>query len=52
MTDMSLDIERAVVVAQLVEWLLLKPEIRSSNPIVGKKNFYGIEKIKIKKKWL
>ena len=26
----------AVVVAQLVEWLLLTPEIRGSNPKIGK----------------
>ena len=28
---------RAVVVAQLVEWLLPIPEVRSSNPVNGKK---------------
>ena len=27
-------IELAVVVAQLVEWLLPSPEVRSSNPVV------------------
>ena len=26
----------AVVVAQLVEWSLLVPEVRSSNPVIGK----------------
>ena len=28
----------AVVVAQLVEWLLPIPEVRGSNPVIG--NFY------------
>ena len=28
--------EWAVVVAQLVEWSLPTPEVRSSNPIIGK----------------
>lgn len=43
-----------MVVAQWVEWLLLKPEVRSSNIIIGK-YFYqtclllAVEKIKIKK---
>ena len=27
---------RAVVVAQLVDWLLPIPEVRSSNPVIGK----------------
>ena len=45
----------AVVVAQLVERLLPIPEVRGSNPVIGK-NLYGtftvncIEKTKIKKK--
>ena len=44
-----------MVVAQLVEWLLLIPEARGSNPAIGK-NWYWtftvncIEKKKIKKK--
>ena len=29
----------AVVVAQLVEWLLLIPEVRGSNPVIGKNLF-------------
>ena len=48
---------RAVVVAQLVEWLLPIPEVRGSNPVIGK-NLYieqlftvnCIEKTKIKEK--
>ena len=28
--------QREVVVAQLVEWSLLIPEVRSSNPVIGK----------------
>ena len=42
-----------VVVAQLVEQLLPIPDVRSSNPVIGKKfilNIYCIEKTKIKKK--
>ena len=31
--------ERAVVVAQLVERSLPKPEVRSSNPVIGKNLF-------------
>ena len=27
----------AVVVAQLIEWFLLLPEVRGSNPVIGKK---------------
>ena len=27
----------AVVVAQLVEWLITIPEVRGSNPVIGKK---------------
>ena len=41
-----------MVVAQLVEWLLQKPEIHSSNPVFGKSYFLsrvGIEKMKITK---
>ena len=30
---------RAVVVAQLVEWSLPIPEVRSSNPVIGKNLF-------------
>ena len=30
------NMERGVVVAQLVEWLLLIPEVHSSNPVIGK----------------
>ena len=49
----------AVVVAQLVEWLLPIPEVRSSNPVIGNNLFIywtfvycqlSIEKMKIKKK--
>ena len=29
----------AVVVAQLVEWSLLIPEVRGSNPVIGKNLF-------------
>ena len=29
-----------MVVAQLVEWLLLIPEIRGSNPVISKKYVY------------
>ena len=32
-------LERAVVVAQLVEWLLLIPEVRGSNPVIDKNLF-------------
>ena len=41
-----------MVVAQFVEWVLLTPEIRGSNPVVGKFLFTlnCIEKTKIKKK--
>ena len=41
-----------VVVAQLVEWLLLTPEIGCSNPNIGKilSANYTIEKTNIKKK--
>ena len=45
-----------MVVAQLVEQSLLTPEIRSSNPVIGKilasnlSTNYLIEKIKTKKK--
>ena len=45
----------AVVVAQLVEWLLPTPDVSGSNPVIGK-NLFGIftvnciEKTKIKKK--
>ena len=43
-----------VVVAQLVEWLLPIPEVRSLNPVIGKNLFVYcqlcIEKMKIKKK--
>ena len=51
--------KRAVVVAQLVEWLLSKPEVRGLNPVIGKNLFIYwtfvycqlcIEKMKIKKK--
>ena len=31
------NIKGAVVVAQLVEWSLLIPEVRGSNPVIGKK---------------
>ena len=31
--------KRAVVVAQLVEWLLSKPEVRGLNPVIGKNLF-------------
>ena len=43
---------KAVVVAQLVEWLLPKPDIRSLYPDIGKilSTNCTIEKIKIKKK--
>ena len=45
----------AVVVAQLVEWSLLIPEVRSSNQVIGKYSYWTftencIEKTKIKKK--
>ena len=51
--------KRAVVVAQFVEWLLSIPEVRGSNPVIGKIYLYWklvycqlcIEKTKIKKKW-
>ena len=48
---------RAVVVAQLVEWLLPTPEVRGSNPVISKKLYSMftvncIEKTKIKKKRL
>ena len=52
-------VEWAVVVAQLVERLLLIPEVRGSNPVIGKNLFIYwtivncqlcIEKTKIKKK--
>ena len=46
---------KAVVVAKLVEWTLLTPEIRGSNPVTGKfidsieaKNL--IEKTQVKKR--
>ena len=44
-----------MVVAQLVEWLLLIPEARGSNPAIGKNLYWTftvncIEKTKIKKK--
>ena len=47
--------ERAVVVAQLVEWLLSIPEVWGSNPVIGNILFWTftvkcIEKTKIKKK--
>ena len=48
--------EFAVVVAQLVEWSLPIPEVRSLNPVISKKLFIlnicllCIEKTKIKKK--
>ena len=29
----------AVVVDQLVEWLLPIPEVRGLNPVIGKKNY-------------
>ena len=45
----------AVVVAQLVEWSIPIPEVRSSNPVIGKKLYWTftvnfIEKAKIKQK--
>ena len=45
----------AVVVAQLAEWSLPRPEVRSSNPVVGEFLyrtfiFTCIEKTKIEKK--
>ena len=45
----------AVVVAQLVERLLPTPEVRGSNPVIGKKLYWTFnvncfEKTKIKKK--
>ena len=45
----------AVVKAQLVERSLPIPEVRGSNPVIGKTIYYlytvnGIEKTKIKKK--
>ena len=49
--------ESAVVVAQLVEWSILTPEARGSNPVIGKilstklTTNCIIEKTKIKKKW-
>ena len=36
MTLGKLRTKYAVVVAQLVEYLLLTPEVRSSNPVIGK----------------
>ena len=33
------NVGREVVVAQLVEWSLPIPEIRGSNPVIGKKLF-------------
>ena len=48
-----------MVVAQLVEWLLPKPEVRGLNPVIGKLLYRTfnclptvncIEKMKIKKK--
>ena len=47
-------VTRAVVVAQLVEWLLPTPEIRGSNQVIGKILFTNrtIEKTKIKTKRL
>ena len=41
----------AVVVAQLVERLLLTPEICSSNPVISKFYFLSIVLKKILKKW-
>ena len=45
--------DRAVVVAQLVEWFLLGPEVRGSNPVIGKLYYQYtvncIEKTKINK---
>ena len=32
--------KRAVVVAQFVEWLLSIPEVRGSNPVIGKIYLY------------
>ena len=43
----------AVVVSQLLEWLLLTPEVRGSTPVIGKiyiERLLSIEKTKIKKK--
>ena len=33
------NVPRVVVVAQLVEWSLPIPEVRRSNPVIGKKYF-------------
>ena len=41
-------VQGKVVVAQLVERSLSTPEVRGSNPVIGK--FICIEKMKIKKK--
>ena len=46
---------KAVFVAQLVEWLLLIPEVLSSNPVIGKNYIEHLlstlsEKTKIKKR--
>ena len=52
---LTLEVKRAVVVAQLVEWLLPIPEVHGSNPVIGKifQHLFTvncIEKTKIKKK--
>ena len=39
-----------VVVAHLVEWLLLTPEVRGSNPVIGKLYITCIEKTNGNKK--
>ena len=46
---------RAVVVAQVVERLLLIPEVRSSNPVIGKNLYWTftvncIEKTRVRKR--
>ena len=52
---LNLSCTRAVVVAQLVEWLLPSPEVYGSSPVIGKHLYWTftvncIEKMKIKKK--
>ena len=53
MSSKNAQVSRAVVVAQLVEWLLPTPEVCGSNAIIGIKITYlwlTVEKMKIKKK--